>query len=138
VLLQIGAGGRAVGHLLLGWASDRYGSKPVMLSGLYVKVVIPLAWMLMPRHSEASLVAALVIAFVNGAADIAWIIGSARLLFVKVVLGEAAEHMAVYRRRRSDRRSQQLRRARRITPKLSGQLWIFPRPFFRCSSSAWR
>ncbi|MEP6985171.1 MAG: MFS transporter [Chloroflexota bacterium] len=82
---------------LFGWAADRYGSKPVMLVGLYVKIALPLMWMLMPRHSALSATAALVIAFINGASDIAWAIGSGRLLYVKVVPSEKrGEYMAVY------------------------------------------
>jgi Na+/melibiose symporter-like transporter len=98
VLLQIGGlVGGLVSTYLLGWASDRYGSKPVMLSGLYIKILIPLAWLLIPRGSGASLPIALVISMVGGAADIAWALGSARLLFVKVVPTEkSSEYMAVY------------------------------------------
>jgi len=82
---------------LAGWAADRYGSKPVMLMGLYVKILLPLTWMLMPRHSPLSATVALVIAFINGASDIAWAIGSGRLLYVKVVPAEKrGEYMAVY------------------------------------------
>jgi MFS family permease len=98
VLLQIATllGGLASTYLA-GWAADRYGSKPVMLSGLFVKILLPLAWMLMPRFSPMSLAAALLISLVNGSADIAWAIGSARLLYVKVVPSEKrAEYMAVY------------------------------------------
>lgn len=98
VLLQVGT---LVGGLfstyLVGWAADRYGSKPLMLTGLYVKIVAPLAWLLMPRFSELSLPAALLISFVAGSAEIAWAIGSARLLYVRVVPTEKrAEYMAVY------------------------------------------
>lgn len=98
VLLQIGllVGGLSSTYLF-GWAADRYGSKPVMMVGLYVKIFLPLAWMLMPRHSPLSLPAALIIALVNGASDIAWAIGSGRLLYVKVVpVEKRGEYMAVY------------------------------------------
>ncbi len=98
VLLQIGLliGGLSSTYLC-GWAADRYGSKPVMLVGLYVKILLPLTWMLMPRHSPLSLAAALVINFINGASDIAWAIGSGRLLYVKVVPSDKrGEYMAVY------------------------------------------
>ncbi len=82
---------------LFGWAADRYGSKPVMLVGLYVKILLPVLWMFMPRHSPFSATAALIIAFINGASDIAWAIGSGRLLYVKVVPSEKrGEYMAVY------------------------------------------
>lgn len=98
VLLQIGllVGGLSSTYLF-GWAADRYGSKPVMMVGLYVKIFLPLAWMLMPRHSPLSLPAALIIALINGASDIAWAIGSGRLLYVKVVpVEKRGEYMAVY------------------------------------------
>ena len=98
VLLQIGAlVGGLTSTYLVGWAADRYGSKPVMLSGLYVKILMPIAWLVMPRHSPLSLPVALIISMVNGSADIAWAIGSARLLYVRVVPPEKrAEYMAVY------------------------------------------
>lgn len=98
VLLQIGS---LVGGLFstyfVGWAADRYGSKPVMLSGLSLRMTLPLAWMLMPRHSEWSLPVAVLIAVVQGIADISWAIGSARLLYVRVVPPDkGAQYMAVY------------------------------------------
>jgi MFS family permease len=98
VLLQIGALlGGLLANYLVGWAADRYGSKPVMLSGLYIKIALPIAFMLMPRASALSLPVALVIYFINGASDVAWAIGSARLLYVKVVPSDkSAEYMAVY------------------------------------------
>ncbi|HEX2908801.1 MAG TPA: MFS transporter [Phototrophicaceae bacterium] len=98
VLLTIGAiGGGLAATYLMGWAADRYGSKPVMLSGLYIKALLPLGWLLMPRSPELGLPVALLIAIVNGVADIAWALGSARLLYVRVVPSEKkAEYMAVY------------------------------------------
>ncbi len=98
VLLQIGAlvGGLSSTYLV-GWAADRYGSKPVMLTGLYIKIVIPLAYMLIPRNSDLSLPIAFLVSMANGVADVAWAIGSARLLYVKVVPSEKkGEYMAVY------------------------------------------
>lgn len=98
VLLQIGLliGGLSSTYLF-GWAADRYGSKPVMMVGLYVKILLPVLWMVMPRNSVLSLPAALVINFINGASDIAWAIGSGRLLYVKVVPSEKrGQYMAVY------------------------------------------
>ncbi|MBI5667873.1 MAG: MFS transporter [Chloroflexi bacterium] len=98
VLLNIAAtlGGLAATYLV-GWAADRYGSKPLLLSGLYLKILMPLAWLLMPRESALSLPVALAVSAVNGGADIAWAIGSGRLLYVKVVPGEKkTEYMSVY------------------------------------------
>jgi MHS family proline/betaine transporter-like MFS transporter len=98
VLMQVGGivGGLSATYLM-GWAADRYGSKPVMLSGLYIKIALPLAYLLIPRFSPLSLPVAVLISFVNGAADIAWLIGSGRLLYNKVVPSEKrAEYMAMY------------------------------------------
>lgn len=82
---------------LLGWAADRYGSKPVMLLGIYMKMLLPLAWFIMPRHSPLSFPIALAIAFAHGIGEFAWVIGSARLLFVSIVPREkSAQYMAVY------------------------------------------
>lgn len=98
VLLTIAAtlGGLAATYLV-GWSADRYGSKPLLLSGLYIKILIPVAWLLMPRESAFSLPVALAVSAVNGGADIAWAIGSGRLLYVKVVPGEKkTEYMSMY------------------------------------------
>ncbi len=98
VWLQMGPviGGFSATYLF-GWAADRYGSKPVMLLGLYMKTLLPIAWLLLPRNSPLSLVAAMTVAFVWGIAEIGWAIGSGRLLFVRVVPYEKrAEYLAVY------------------------------------------
>src|SRR5690606_29230864 len=89
--------GGLLSSYLLGWSADRYGSKPVMISGVVMKIGLPVAWLLMPRHADTSLFVALVIAFFQGIAGIAWMVGSGRLLFVSVVPAERkSEYMAVY------------------------------------------
>jgi MFS transporter, MHS family, proline/betaine transporter len=98
VFLQIGVlmGGLATTYLF-GWAADRYGSKPIMMSGLVVKILLPLAWMLTPRNAPLSLPLALITALINGGSDIAWAIGSGRLLYVKIVPAKkSGQYMAVY------------------------------------------
>jgi HEAT repeat protein/predicted MFS family arabinose efflux permease len=98
VLLQTGnlVGGLMAGYLW-GWTSDRYGSKPVMMSGLTIRLLLPLLWFLMPRHTDWSLAAALSIAVLQGIGDVGWAIGSARLLFVSVVPADKnMEYMALY------------------------------------------
>ncbi|MBI3957233.1 MAG: MFS transporter [Chloroflexi bacterium] len=98
VLLQIGtlAGGLAT-SFVWGWAADRYGSKPVMLWGLLLRMTLPVLWMLMPRHSPISLAVALGIALFQGLADMGWGIGSARLLYVSVVPNaKRSDYMALY------------------------------------------
>lgn len=98
VLLQIGtlAGGLAT-SFVWGWAADRYGSKPVMLWGLLLRMSLPVLWMLMPRHSPLSLPIALGIAFFQGLADMGWGIGSARMLYVSIVPNaKRSDYMALY------------------------------------------
>jgi MFS family permease len=86
VLLQTGGLlGGLLSSYLWGWAADRYGSKPVMLSGVYMRVILPVIWLLMPRQSAWSLYIALGVAFLAGVSDMGWAIGSGRLLFVSIV-----------------------------------------------------
>ncbi|MCC7361989.1 MAG: MFS transporter [Anaerolineales bacterium] len=97
VWLQTGGllGGLAAGYVW-GWAADRYGGKPVILSGLLLIALTPLAWMLMPRFSPWSPYAALAISLVRGALGLGWGIGSTRLLFVNLVPPEKkTSYMAV-------------------------------------------
>lgn len=98
VLLQTGTllGGVASSYLW-GWAADRYGSKPVMLSGIYLRSILPICWLLMPRQSASSLYVALGVTFLRGFVDMAWAIGSGRLLFVSVVPPKKrTQYMALY------------------------------------------
>lgn len=82
---------------LWGWAADRYGSKPVMLSGASLRILLPIFWLLMPRNDPLSLYIALNIAVLQGVADMGWGIGSARLLFVSIVPPEQKrDYMALY------------------------------------------
>ncbi|HBY95183.1 MAG TPA: hypothetical protein DEP84_14700 [Chloroflexi bacterium] len=98
VWLQIGSlGGGLIASPLWGWAADRYGSKPVMLMGIFLRITLPLFWMVMPRHSAVSLAVALATFALQGLADIGWGIGSARLLYVNVVPpAQRADYMALY------------------------------------------
>lgn len=98
VLLQTGT---VIGSLsatyLMGWAADRYGSKPVLMSGVWLHAILPVCWLVMPRHSDWSLPVALIIAFVVGIAQITWGIGFGRLLFVGMVPDEQrTAYMAVF------------------------------------------
>jgi MFS family permease len=86
VLVQNGALiGALVSSYLWGWTTDRYGSRPVMLVGVLLLMVMPLLWWVMPREATLSLAAALGIAFGQGLANLGWGIGATKLLFVNVV-----------------------------------------------------
>ncbi|MCS6844119.1 MAG: MFS transporter [Caldilineales bacterium] len=98
VQLQNGAlVGGLLSSYLWGWFSDRYGSKPVMLTGVLLRAALVLGWMFMPRQSPLSLVVALAIAVVQGLADVGWQVGSARLLYVSAVPPDKrGDYMALY------------------------------------------
>lgn len=98
VLLQAGTllGGLLTSYLW-GWSADRYGSKPVMLSGLGLTILLPLAWVLMPRQSMWSLYVALGIAFFQGISRLGYRAGAMRLLYVNIVpLEKKSDYMALY------------------------------------------
>jgi len=98
VLLQIGTlTGTLVTSYLWGWVADRYGSKPVMILGIGLRMLVPLALIFIPRDSGLSLYAAVAVSLFQGIADMGWGIGSARLLYVSVVPPEKkADYMALY------------------------------------------
>jgi predicted MFS family arabinose efflux permease len=90
VLLQTGVLiGSLLSSYLWGWMADRYGSKPIALSGLLLITTLPVWWYLMPRESTLSLPVALGIALLQGIASSGWGIGSGRLLYVSIVPGES-------------------------------------------------
>jgi Na+/melibiose symporter-like transporter len=98
VLLQMGSlFGGLVTSYLWGWAADRYGSKPVMLSGINLRLLVPLLMLLIPANSALSLPIALAINLIQGAADMGWGVGSTRMLYVSVVPPEKKmDYLAVY------------------------------------------
>jgi MFS family permease len=98
VLLQNGTlVGSLVSVYAWGWAADRYGSTPVLMSGLGLRVILPVLWLLMPKENSWSLTVAMGIAFLQGVANMGWGIGSGRLLFVSVVPPEKkTDYMALY------------------------------------------
>ena len=98
VLLQTGG---MLGGLLTsfgwGWAADRYGGRPVMLTSLVLIAGLPLLWMVMPRHSPLSFYAAIGIALLQGLLGMGWGIGATRTLFVGLVPPDRkSEFMAVH------------------------------------------
>ncbi len=95
------ATGSLIGSLLSsyfwGWLADRYGSKPISLTGLLLTGLLPILWFVMPRGSPVSFAIALAISFVQGIASTGWSIGSGRLLFVSIVSNEnRTEYLSQY------------------------------------------
>jgi HEAT repeat protein len=89
--------GAVASGYLWGWLADRYGSKPVMQSGVWLLPLAPLAWLLMPRGVALSLYLAVGIAVAQGLINTGWTLGSGRLLFVGIVPAERrSAYMALY------------------------------------------
>jgi MFS family permease len=86
IFLQAGG---LIGGLLLsyvwGWTADRIGSRPVMLAGAGAAAALPLLWLATPVHHPWTFGAAVAAAFLTGAVQPAWNIGSSRFLFMDVV-----------------------------------------------------
>lgn len=98
VFVQMGSLlGTISSSFLWGWAADRYGGRPVMLTGVVSFVVMPFFWWLMPRETALSLYVALGIAFLQGLANLGWGIGATRLLFGSVVPKEKnMDYLAIW------------------------------------------
>jgi len=80
-----------------GWSSDRFGSKPVMLTGLAMIMLLPVLWFLLPQKSVWSLPVTAIVSFWGGAAWIGWSTGWTRYLFVNAIKEEqSAAYTAVY------------------------------------------
>jgi MFS family permease len=86
VLLSMGS---SIGALIMsypmGWAADRFGSRPMMVLGLALSVLMPLGWVVMPRNSPASFPMALALSFISTVVGMAWGTGSNRYLFTGAV-----------------------------------------------------
>jgi MFS-type transporter involved in bile tolerance (Atg22 family) len=98
VLLSIGTYlGALLSSYWWGWVADRYGSQPVMQVSLFMMLLLPVAWFLMPKHSPSSLPIAMAISFVSGVGTLAWQISWVRYLFVNAMPPEkASAYTAVY------------------------------------------
>ncbi len=97
VWLQIaGLAGTVTTSYFWGWAADRYGGKPVVLTALPLAVLTPLFWFMIPRHSPVSIYVAGGLYALGSALWMGWWLGTNRLLFVRIVPPERkTQYMAV-------------------------------------------
>ena len=77
--------GALCSSFLWGWASDRYGGKPVMVSLLSLHVIYPAGLLVIPHGGEWSTTLAMSLVFFHGFIGIGWVIGFYRYLFINVV-----------------------------------------------------
>ncbi|MFA6133802.1 MAG: MFS transporter [Phycisphaerae bacterium] len=98
VMLQNGAMvGSMCSSFFWGWAADRYGSKPVLITGLCMMFLPPIGWMLIPHAGLASIVVALIIYVAAGTAGMAYGIGVSRQLYVGLVPpNRRTQYMSVF------------------------------------------
>lgn len=97
VWLDIGMyAGALLSSFLWGWASDRFGSKPVMLSGPYLMILVPVFCFFLPRDGTGVNLA-MAIYVLLGIAITAWALGFARYLFINAVPpAQKTPYMAVF------------------------------------------
>jgi MFS family permease len=77
--------GGALASLGWGWLSDRVGSRPVLMPAAAMRMLLPLAWLLLPRHLEQPLLWCALLYFAIGVANNGVAIGAGRLLFNGVI-----------------------------------------------------
>lgn len=89
--------GTLVASYFWGWAADRFGSKPVILTSLALLLIPPVGWLLMPAHSTAGVWIAGAIFVVAGAASIGYGLGTGRQLYVTLIPHKMrTQYMSVY------------------------------------------
>ena len=90
ILLEISTNlGAFLSVFFWGWASDRYGSKPIMLTSLWCLLSIPILWAVFPRHyNSACIILAIMIVFFYGIGSVGWMTGWCRYLFTGAMPAE--------------------------------------------------
>ncbi len=89
--------GGALFSMIWGWAADRVGSRPVLMSSLGIGLLIPAGWLLLPRHIPYPVVWCGLLYFLYGVISNGSAIGAGRLLFNGVVPPEKnTAYMAIY------------------------------------------
>jgi len=80
-----------------GWAADRYGSRPVLIVGLFLGLLYPLGLIFLPRHESTSFWWAVGLTALIGLITPGWSIGVNRLFFAGVVpVDRKTTYLAVY------------------------------------------
>jgi len=89
--------GGLVSTLAWGWAADRYGSRPVLLTGLSMFLVLPFAWFSLPRGGVWAARLAMTYAFLYGVCFTGLTVGGLRLLYNRIVPAERrGPYMAIW------------------------------------------
>lgn len=85
--------GGALAGLVLGWAADRVGSRPVLMPATAMTLLVTLGWLLLPRQIPRAVAWCAALYFLNGVAGSGMAIAAYRLLFNSVI---PPEHSTAY------------------------------------------
>jgi MFS family permease len=89
--------GGALSSILWGWAADRVGSRPILMSALGVSLLVPVGWLLLPRQISNPVLWCGLLYFVYGTVTSGSAIGAGRLLFNGVIPPEkSTSYTAIY------------------------------------------
>ena len=89
--------GGALSSILWGWAADRIGSRPVLMSSLAIGLLLPVGWLLLPRQIPNAVIWCGLLYFVYGVIANGSAIGAGRLLFNSVIPQEkSTSYTAIY------------------------------------------
>lgn len=89
--------GGALSSIFWGWAADRIGSRPVLMSSLAVGLLLPVGWLLLPREVPNAVFWCGLLYFIYGVIAYGSAIGAGRLLFNSVIPPEKnTSYTAVY------------------------------------------
>jgi MFS family permease len=89
--------GGALSSIAWGWAADKLGSRPVLMSSLALMLLLPVGWLLLPRQAPNAVIWCGLLYFFYGVLTNGAAIGAGRLLFNRVVPEEkSTSYMAIY------------------------------------------
>jgi MFS family permease len=89
--------GGALSSIAWGWAADRVGSRPILMSSLAVSLLLPVGWLFLPRQVPNAVLWCGLLYFVYGVIANGSAIGAGRLLFNSVVPQQkSTSYTAIY------------------------------------------
>ena len=89
--------GGALSSILWGWAADRVGSRPILMSALGIGLLLPIGWIFLPRQISNPVAWCGLLYFVYGVVANGSSIGAGRLLFNGVIPPQkSTSYTAIY------------------------------------------
>jgi MFS family permease len=89
--------GGALSSILWGWAADRVGSRPILMSSLAIGLLLPVSWLFLPRQVPNAALWCGLLYFIYGVIANGSAIGAGRLLFNRVIPQEkSTAYTALY------------------------------------------